>query len=287
MGNTGAKKSGSASTPTSPVSPSRASTTSTTAQSASLSDLHVATDSNTKMEENRVVKKSKEAKAKKKKEKEEEGEEKKQVEDGEEVEEEEDGETSTFSDEDDDDEGGNDGTSKDTGIVPEAYTKAATERLLKELKELRQPNVTKDGYSVAPVEDNIYKWHVKLFGWDDDAQIKQDLTLYESLTQRDHVLLEVIFPKEYPNMPPFIRVVYPRFHQYTGHITIGGSICVKDLTRSGWSAEFQLQPFFVMIRNLLLEGGALVDMDNYATDYSEQEAREAFDRVARAHGWEP
>lgn len=287
MGNTGAKKSGSASTPTSPVSPSRASIST---QSASASDLHVATtDSNTKMEdENRVMKKSKEVKAKKKKEKEEEGEEKKQAADGEEVEEEEeDGETSTFSDEDDDDEGGNDGTSKDTGIVPEAHTKAATERLLKELKELRQPHVTKDGYSVAPVEDNIYKWHVKLFGWDDDAQIKQDLTLYESLTQRDHVLLEVIFPKEYPNMPPFIRVVYPRFHQYTGHITIGGSICVKDLTRSGWSAEFQLQPFFVMIRNLLLEGGALVDMDNYATDYSEQEAREAFDRVARAHGWEP
>jgi hypothetical protein len=28
-------------------------------------------------------------------------------------------------------------------------------------------------------------------------------------------------PQEYPNMPPFIRVVYPRFHQYTGHITIG------------------------------------------------------------------
>jgi hypothetical protein len=39
---------------------------------------------------------------------------------------------------------------------------------------------------------------VKLFGWDDDAQIKQDLTLYESLTQRDHVLLEVIFPKARP-----------------------------------------------------------------------------------------
>jgi hypothetical protein len=36
---------------------------------------------------------------------------------------------------------------------------------------------------------------VKLFGWDDDAQIKEDLTLYETCTQRDHVLLEVIFPK--------------------------------------------------------------------------------------------
>lgn len=62
---------------------------------------------------------------------------------------------------------------------------------------------------------------------------------------------------------------------------------MKDLTRSGWSSEFQLRPFFVMIRNLLLEGGALVDMDNAETDYSEAEAREAFDRVARAHGWEP
>lgn len=94
------------------------------------------------------------------------------------------------------------------------------------------------------------QWHVKLFGWDAEAQIKQDLTLYESVTGRDHVLLEVIFPKvqprsflatrtsyrtmlitssfssfvqEYPNLPPFIRVVYPRFHQYTGHITIGTS----------------------------------------------------------------
>lgn len=46
-------------------------------------------------------------------------------------------------------------------------------------------------------------------------------------------MMEVVFPGTYPSLPPFMRVVYPRFHQYTGHITIGGSVCIKDLTRSG------------------------------------------------------
>jgi len=42
----------------------------------------------------------------------------------------------------------------------------------------------------------------------------------------------------------------------------------------------------VMIRNLLLEGGALIDME-HMSEYSEQEGREAFVRVAQQHGWEP
>jgi len=99
------------------------------------------------------------------------------------------------------------------------------------------------------------------------------------------VLLEVLFPPNFPDDPPFLRVVYPRFHQYTGHITSGGSICIKDLTRSGWDPTFQLSSFFIMIRNLLLEGGALVDMDSAGVEYSEEEARAAFQRVAEAHGW--
>lgn len=40
-----------------------------------------------------------------------------------------------------------------------------------------------------------------------------------------------------------------------------------------------------MIRNLLMEGGALVDMTNPALDYSLREAQEAFTRVASQHGW--
>uniref|UniRef100_A0A6B2LWB7 UBC core domain-containing protein n=1 Tax=Arcella intermedia TaxID=1963864 RepID=A0A6B2LWB7_9EUKA len=83
-----------------------------------------------------------------------------------------------------------------------------------------------------------------------------------------------------------MRVVYPRFHQFTGHITIGGSICIKDLTRSGWSSNNQLQPFFVLIRQLLIDGGALIDLSDPYQDYTEGEARAAFARVAQQHGWE-
>eukprot|EP01087_Luapelamoeba_hula_P002699 TRINITY_DN1240_c0_g1_i1.p1 TRINITY_DN1240_c0_g1~~TRINITY_DN1240_c0_g1_i1.p1 ORF type:complete len:372 (-),score=110.32 TRINITY_DN1240_c0_g1_i1:52-1167(-) len=173
------------------------------------------------------------------------------------------------------------------GITPEEYTKEATERLMQELKELSKPEIAQHGFSVEPVNDNIYKWHVKLFGWDNDTQIKQDLILFESVTGKDHVLMEIIFPKDYPHVPFFLRMVYPRFHQYTGHITIGGSVCIKELTKSGWSKEFQLLTFLVFVRNLLLEGGALIDMDNAETEYSEHEAKEAFTRVARQHGWQP
>jgi len=40
---------------------------------------------------------------------------------------------------------------------------------------------------------------------------------------------------DYPVDPPFVRVVRPRFAFHSGHVTIGGSICMELLTRSGWS----------------------------------------------------
>lgn len=117
--------------------------------------------------------------------------------------------------------------------------------------------------------------------------IRDSMEIYKEATGRDSVMLEVLFPDDYPTGPPFIRVVYPRFHQYTGHITIGGSLCVQELTRSGWKPEFDLFSFVIMLRNLLIEGGALIDMDSSSQEYSEQEARSAFVRVAQAHGWNP
>jgi len=65
----------------------------------------------------------------------------------------------------------------------------------------------------------------------------------------------------------------------------GGAICVKELTGSGWQPDFELSSFFVMIRNLLLEGSALLDMDRAQIDYTEEEAREAFIRTCQTHGW--
>jgi len=170
--------------------------------------------------------------------------------------------------------------------APTAPTKEATEHLSKELQGILKTDSGKDGFSIELIDDNMFKWNIYLFNFDEKAQIKDDLDLYKEATGKDKVLLEVTFPFHYPAGPPFIRVVYPRFHQYTGHITIGGSVCIKDLTSSGWNSKYELFPFIIMIRNLLLEGGALIDMDNLS-EYTEQEASEAFNRVARQHGWIP
>lgn len=40
--------------------------------------------------------------------------------------------------------------------------------------------------------------------------------------QEECIELEMLFPSEYPNDPPFIRVLQPRFALRSGHVTIGG-----------------------------------------------------------------
>ena len=54
-----------------------------------------------------------------------------------------------------------------------------------------------------------------------------------------------IFFNRYPAHPPFVRVVSPRMMQYTGHVTVGGSICIAllSLTSSlqGWSPQFSIE----------------------------------------------
>lgn len=129
----------------------------------------------------------------------------------------------------------------------------------------------------------MMEWEVLFFNFDSELQIAGDLAKYKAKTGRRGVMMRVSFPPTFPNDPPYMRVVYPRFHQYTAHVTIGGSVCIKDLTKSGWDSKNKIFPFLVMIRNLLIQGGALIDFDNMF-DYSEHEAKSAFLRVAAQHG---
>lgn len=73
--------------------------------------------------------------------------------------------------------------------------------------------------------------------------------------------------------------------QYTGHVTIGGSICIETLTKSGWKSSFDLPAFLVMIKQLLVDGGAAIQRYRVKDSYSEREAKAAFLRVAKFHHW--
>lgn len=96
--------------------------------------------------------------------------------------------------------------------------------------------------------------------------------------------LRLCFFQDFPLSPPFVRVVCPRFVQWTGHVTIGGSICTEDLTASGWKPDMTVMGLLLQLKNNMVEGKAEIDMHN-RHDYTEQEAQAAFQRVARDHGW--
>lgn len=86
------------------------------------------------------------------------------------------------------------------------------------------------------------------------------------------------------NDPPFIRVLAPRFALRSGHVTIGGSICMDLLTMSGWSPVNSIESVLIQIRTEMVEGGGRLDMGN-KNEYTVEEAKAAFTRVAQQHGW--
>lgn len=160
-------------------------------------------------------------------------------------------------------------------------TKKATQRIAAELKSIQAGNPEKSGFSVELVKDNLYLWEVKLFGFDPkDEQIARDMQAHRI----KHIVLHIKFPEDFPLSPPFCRIIRPRFEFHTGHVTLGGSICMELLTRKGWSPENSVEAVIMSIRSNFLEGGARLDPNQYG-DYSEQEAKEAFDRLVRQHGW--
>jgi ubiquitin-conjugating enzyme E2 Q len=97
--------------------------------------------------------------------------------------------------------------------------------------------------------------------------------------------LEIRFPDRYPINPPFIRILYPRFQFRTGHITMGGSICMELLTNKGWSAVCSLENIIYDIKTNIIEGDGQIDVTNYGRRYTFEEAKEAFNRMVQSHGW--
>merc|ERR1719329_683883 len=122
-------------------------------------------------------------------------------------------------------------------------------------------------------------------GFPDKCPLKEDLKSFAAQNSAEAaVVMHVVFPNDYPMFPPFIRVVRPRFQMHSGHVTIGGSICMQLLTPSGWLPSVSLENVFVSIRSEMVEGGGRLDFTNNR-DYSVAEAQEAFKRVAARYGW--
>ena len=209
-------------------------------------------------------------------------------------------------------------------------TPAATRRIMRELKSLMSGSSEHEHITCTlPEENDAYTWNVVL-RTPPGSRLADDLTRHaERHGGEAGVTLAVHFNGEYPMLPPFVRVVAPRFacaparpnsthgptllmppsclralpltravHAsplsplsplarsfHTGHVTIGGSICMHELTSSGWSAATTMPRVLEMIHAAMLEGNGAVDQVRGHVAYSYGEARHAFARVARQHGW--
>ena len=102
---------------------------------------------------------------------------------------------------------------------------------------------------------------------------------------RKLVTLEMRFGGNFPSEPPFVRVVSPRFAFHTGHVTVGGSICMAELTSHAWQPTFSIPLVLEMIHQQMLDGNGQLDPHRAHLPYSMEEAVRAFKRVASQHGW--
>uniref|UniRef100_A0A0B6ZXI8 UBC core domain-containing protein n=2 Tax=Arion vulgaris TaxID=1028688 RepID=A0A0B6ZXI8_9EUPU len=162
----------------------------------------------------------------------------------------------------------------------------AIRRLVKDMKTIQTESV-KFGIIATPKENNLFFWDVKLIDIPEDSKLGCDLAEYAKKYKTEPVLhLHMRCPPDYPFSPPFIRVVKPRFQYLTGHVTVGGSICMQMLTKSGWRPTNDIETVLVQVRaEILSDPRAALDIRNPHNEYSEDEAKLAFDRMVNTYGW--
>ena len=132
----------------------------------------------------------------------------------------------------------------------------------------------------------MFLWDVKLMDFEKGTKLAKDIQRWAKVTKSEEcIYMEMKFPKEYPMLPPFVRVLRPRFQFLTGHITLGGSICMQVLTRSGWQPTNDIESILVQIRaQISADPNASLNVGD-TSDYNESEARSAFERMCIRYGW--
>lgn len=160
------------------------------------------------------------------------------------------------------------------------FSSMRNKRLMKEIQQSQKPEVQELGMVFTINEENMYQWKVKLFNFDKDSELYKDLTN----ANMDFIEMEILFEQQYPIKPPFIRIIKPVFKYRTGHITLGGSICMELLTNQGWSPAYSIETLMIQIKSTIIENGRL-DMNKLTYSYSIEEARDSFKRMLITHNW--
>lgn len=151
-------------------------------------------------------------------------------------------------------------------------------RLMKEYKTLFNQEI---GFRIELVnEDNLDTW--KIFvpksGFEGNPKFQENMEKFNL----KEVELEFRFNENYPVQPPFVRIVSPRFIYRTGHITVGGSICMELLTNQGWDMTTSISTVVTYIKSAIMDGDGQIES---VSIYNMTEAVDAYNRMLKSHGW--
>ncbi|XP_031627338.1 ubiquitin-conjugating enzyme E2Q-like protein 1 [Contarinia nasturtii] len=157
-------------------------------------------------------------------------------------------------------------------------------RLMKELKEIqRASRLQKNSFSVELVNDNLFEWYVRVYDIDQESELKYDMEEQNI----SHILLHLIFPDNFPFLPPFMRVVEPKIEK--GFVMNGGAICMELLTPRGWASAYTVEAVIMQFTASLSKGRARIARTKKSgKDFSKQSAEEAFRSLVKTHekyGW--
>ena len=161
---------------------------------------------------------------------------------------------------------------------------SAAIRLIEDYNNILRADPKINGFTAEPIQNNLFVWSVHLFGFEKKTPIYNDMLKYKKQTGRDYIEFEVSFPPNYPDVPPFVRVVRPRFLFHKGRVTVGGSICNDLLTMESWKPVYEIESMLINLFSEILSSDPRIDFSNN-TPYSMEEAKAAYMRVASDHGW--
>lgn len=171
--------------------------------------------------------------------------------------------------------------------------------MMKALKDVRK-NEECGKFGIDVVQDDMTRWALtfpSVTFIEDAPEIFKGLEKNGDLYNRKpEIKLELNFPPQFPDVPPFVRVRYPRFQYKTGHVTVGGSICTSKLTmanENGWESTDSMANTILLLHATLIDGEAIIVNSPHQDphhpcpeqEYSDHEARIAFQRVAWQKGW--
>ncbi|PRP87573.1 hypothetical protein PROFUN_04600 [Planoprotostelium fungivorum] len=169
-------------------------------------------------------------------------------------------------------------------------TDEAQQFLQIELDTLKEINTKELGFEAGPVNNNLFHWQARLFGFGQDTKMGSELYEMAIRQAQDNrsmsnkvegeVILEIKFPPNYPYQKPSFRIVKPRFDglqidlaPVVSKVSNGDKMESDEkrqkTSHEPWNQDVSLLEMIQMIRTYILDSqtsSVLTDngLDNYS-----------------------